>query len=291
MKRWIITGAGGGLGKDLAEAVLARGDKVVATMRSLQAAEAFTALAPGRSLGFVLDLAQPEAAGPVVAQALEWLGGIDRLVNNAGYGMVGAIEETSLDEIRDLFAVNVLGALAMIQAVLPAMRAARNGHIVNITSMSGWAPWAGTGIYGASKYALECIGQTLAQEVKELGIRVTNVAPGGMRTGFAGKGLVEAARRLDDYDGAARFSLRSLSAGVGQEKGDPARAAAAILTALDAPQPPVHLFLGADALLHTREHLEETMGVMREWENLSLSIAYPVTETTGWEERAAPANL
>lgn len=276
MTRWIITGAGGGLGRALAEAVLARGDRVVATLRSAQAAEAFTALAPDRALGLVLDLSRPEDAAGVAAQAKAWLGGVDRLVNNAGYGMVGAIEETSLDEIRDMFAVNVLGAVAMIQAVLPGMRAARAGHIVNITSMSGWAPWAGTGIYGASKYALECIGQTLAQEVAELGIRVTNVAPGGMRTGFAGKGLVEAERRLDDYDGAARFSLRSLTAGVGAEKGDPVRAASAILLALDAPEPPVHLFLGADALLHTREHLDAAMAVMSEWEAVSLSIAYPV---------------
>lgn len=281
MTRWIITGAGGGLGRALAEAALARGDRVAATLRSQQAAEAFTALAPGRALGLVLDLSRPEDAAAVVAQATGWLGGVDRLVNNAGYGMVGAIEETSLDEIRDLFAVNVLGAVAMIQAVLPGMRAARSGHIVNITSMSGWAPWAGTGTYGASKYALECIGQTLAQEVAELGIRVTNVAPGGMRTGFAGKGLVEAARRLDDYEGAARFSLHSLTAGVGAEKGDPVRAASAILLALDAPRPPVHLFLGADALLHTREHLDQAMTVMDEWEGLSMSIAYPPAAVAG----------
>ncbi|HZU64397.1 MAG TPA: oxidoreductase [Novosphingobium sp.] len=280
MTNWLITGAGGGLGQDLAAAALARGDKVVATMRSAEAAAAFSASAPGRALGLVLDLARPENAAAVVAEAESWLGQVDRLVNNAGFGMAGAIEETTLDQIRALFEVNVLGAIAMIQAVLPAMRAARAGHIINVTSMSGWAPWAGTAIYGASKYALECIGQTLAQEVAELGIRVTNVAPGGMRTGFAGKGLVQAARHIADYDGAARFAQHSLAAGVGREKGDPVRAAAAILAALDAPRPPVHLFLGEDSLRHIREHLDEVQAAMAEWEALTLSIAYPEAEAT-----------
>ena len=245
MVNWLITGIGGGLGYELAQAALARGDTVFGTSRSAQSCAAFAAKAPGRSFAAVLDPADP--AG-LVALAQEAMGGVDRLVNNAGYGLIGAIEEVSLDEVRALFDVNLFGSIAMIQAVLPAMRAQGAGHIVNITSVSGLAPWAGTAIYGASKYALECIGQTLAQEVGPLGIRVTNVAPGGLRTNFAGGSLRLAARDIPDYEETAHFAKRSLAAGQGTEKGDPVRAAAAIIAALDEPEPPLHLLLGEDAL-------------------------------------------
>ncbi|PTQ11837.1 short-chain dehydrogenase/reductase [Sphingomonas oleivorans] len=275
MTNWLITGVSGGLGRALASAALDRGDRVVGTTRREADRLAFEALAPGRATGLFLDLAEPGAAAHTVVVAQDALGTIDRLVNNAGYGLVGAIEETDLDQARALFEVNLFGPIAMIQAVLPAMRARRAGHIVNITSMSGFAPWAGTAIYGASKYAMECIGQTLAQEVAPLGIRVTNVAPGGFRTGFAGPALAEAARTIPDYDDGARNSKRILAASRGQERGDPARAAAAILDALDAPEPPVHLFLGEDALRHSREHFDLVMAEMDRWSALSLSTAFP----------------
>lgn len=274
MTNWLITGVSGGLGQALAKAALARGDTVVGTCRREADRAAFSDLAPGRSIGVILDVSEPGAAERVVMQAEDDLGQIDRLVNNAGYGMVGAIEETSLDQARKLFDVNVFGAMAMIQAVLPGMRARRAGHIINITSLSGFAPWWGTGIYGASKYAFECIGQTLAQEVKHLGIGVTNVAPGGFRTGFAGPALVEAEKVIADYEDSARESKRSLLAGKGKEHGDPAKAAIAILTALDADEPPAHLFLGEDALRHAREHFEMLEGEMVKWESLSLSTAH-----------------
>lgn len=274
MTNWLITGVGGGLGRALAQAALARGDAVVGTVRRMADKQAFEAIAPGRAFGLVLDLSDHGAIPGAVATAQALLGRIDRLVNNAGYGMVGAIEETSVAEAKSLFDVNLFGAIAMIQAVLPAMRARRAGHIVTITSLSGFAPWWGTGIYGASKYALECIGQTLAQEVEPLGIHVTNVAPGGFRTGFAARGLVEAAHRIDDYEGTARQSKHSLLAGRGQEAGDPERAAAAMLVALDSPAPPRHLFLGEDALRHAREHFEMLEGEMRRWEPLSLTTGF-----------------
>jgi NAD(P)-dependent dehydrogenase (short-subunit alcohol dehydrogenase family) len=271
---WLITGVSGGLGQALARVVLARGDRVVGTMRRSTDLTAFENMAPGRATGVLLDLSSPETAAEAVAAAEQALGTIDRLVNNAGYGMVGAIEETSIDQAKALFDVNLFGAIAMIQAALPAMRARGSGHIVNITSLSGFAPWWGTGIYGASKYALECIGQTLAQELKPLGIHVTNVAPGGFRTGFAGSALVEAERTITAYDGGARQSKLSLLAGRGKEHGDPARAAAAILSALDAAEPPFHLFLGEDALRHWREHIDFVEGEVEKWKALSLSTAF-----------------
>jgi NAD(P)-dependent dehydrogenase (short-subunit alcohol dehydrogenase family) len=273
MTAWLITGIGGGFGRAIASAALARGDVVVGTTRAKDD-PTFEALAPGRAHVVSVDLRDEAAVAGAVAKAEELTGGIDRLVNNAGYGLVGAIEEVTLDEVKALFEINLFGAIRMIQTVLPAMRARRAGHIVNITSVSGLAPWAGTAIYGASKYAMECIGQTLAQEVAPFGIRVTNVAPGGFRTGFAGTGLNIAQRDISDYDGGAHFARQSLIEGAGKEKGDPVRAAAAILTALDAPEPPLHLLLGEDALHYARDQMALLESQIQTWEPLSLSTAY-----------------
>jgi NAD(P)-dependent dehydrogenase (short-subunit alcohol dehydrogenase family) len=272
--KWLITGVSGGLGRALALAALERGDHVVGTVRREADRSAYEAIAPGRAVGLLLDLSDSSAISAAVEAAEAATGGIDRLVNNAGYGMVGAIEETSIAQARALFDVNLFAPIALIQAVLPRMRARRAGQIVNITSLSGFAPWWGTGIYGASKYAFECIGQTLAQEVGPLGIRVTNVAPGGFRTGFAGSRLAEAERTIADYESGARQSKLSLLAGRGKEKGDPAKAAQVILSALDEPEPPLHLFLGEDALRHAREHFELLEREMKRWEHKSLSTAW-----------------
>lgn len=277
MKNWLITGIGGGLGRELAGAALARGDKVFGTSRSEQSCAAFEALAPGRAFAEILDFSDAEAPRRVAMRAGSAMGGIDRLINNAGFGFVGAIEEASLEEVRALFEVNVFGPIAMIQAVLPDMRARGAGQIVNITSVSGLAPWAGTAIYGASKYALECIGQTLAQEVGPMGIQVTNVAPGGMRTNFAGASLRIAAQEIPAYRETAHFARRSLTANAGGEKGDPARAAAAIIAALDAPVPPVHLLLGEDALHYAEGQMDLLKAEIERWKDLSAGIAFPET--------------
>lgn len=273
MTNWLITGISGGFGRAIASAALARGDTVVGTTRRAADPE-FEALAPGRAHVVSLDLRDEAAVRVAVARAEALTGGIDRLVNNAGYGLVGAIEEVTLEEVRGLFEINLFSAIRMIQAVLPAMRARRAGHIVNITSVSGLAPWAGTAIYGASKYAMECIGQTLAQEIAPFGIRVTNVAPGGFRTDFASQGLAIAGRDIADYDGVAHAARRSLTAGAGKEKGDPGRAAGAILAALDASEPPLHLLLGEDALHYARDQLAFVESEIAKWEKLSLSTAY-----------------
>ncbi|MBO9725875.1 MAG: SDR family NAD(P)-dependent oxidoreductase [Novosphingobium sp.] len=273
MTNWLITGIGGGLGRAVAQAALARGDTVVGTTRSAGDA-AFTALAPGRAHVLTLDLTEEASVQAAVAAAEDLTGGIDRLLNNAGYGLVGAVEEVSIDEAKALFDINLFGAVRMIQAVLPAMRARRAGHIVNVTSVSGHAPWSGTGIYGATKYALECVGQTLAQEVAPMGIRVTNVAPGGFRTGFAASGLKVSAKDIADYEDGAHFARRSLTEGAGAEKGDPARGADAILAALNSAEPPLHLFLGEDALHYARDQIAFVGRQMDEWEALSLSTAF-----------------
>ena len=197
------------------------------------------------------------------------------LVNNAGYGLVGAVEEASLAEARSQFEVNLFGPLGMIQAVLPAMRARRAGVIVNVTSVSGVATWQGTGIYCGSKFALEGVTQTLAQEVAELGVKVINVEPGGMRTDYAGRSLHQTQKIIDDYDGAARNARRILAEHGGHESGDPAKVAAAILVVVDAETPPLQLLLGADAMHYATRHMARFHQEIGEWAALTMSTGFP----------------
>ena len=207
-KTWFITGVSGGLGREIALAALDRGDVVVGTVRKPEAATAFAARG-GRAL--ILDVTDEAAVKAAVAKAETVTGRIDVLVNNAGYGLVGAVVEASLEEVRAQFETNVIGPLAVLKAALPAMRARRAGRIINITSVSGLAVWAGTGVYCASKWALEGLTQTLAQEVAELGIKVVNVAPGGLRTDFASSSKTLVARKFADYDGLARDAERIMA--------------------------------------------------------------------------------
>ena len=273
-KTWMITGVSGGLGREIARAALERGDVVVGAMRRPEAVAAFEALAPGRAHGVVMDVTDTAAVAAAVAKAESVTGTIDVLVNNAGYGLVGAVEEASLDEVRAQFEVNVFGPLAVLKAVLPAMRARRAGRIINITSVSGLAVWAGTGVYCASKWALEGLTQTLAQEVAELGIRVVNVAPGGLRTDFATGSKVIVADKLSDYDGLARDAERIMADHAGREPGDPAKAARAILIIADAEAPPMHLLLGADALKYAGYAAQGLAADIDAWKTLSLSTGF-----------------
>ncbi|HEV2365272.1 MAG TPA: oxidoreductase [Caulobacteraceae bacterium] len=274
MKRWLVTGVGSGLGAALAKAALARGDTVAGTFRHAQQITPFEAQAPDRAFGFQLDLLDEARIGEVAAAAEEETGGVDVLVNNAGYGLVGAIEEAEATEIADQFAVNVFAPLAIIRAVLPGMRARRAGHVVNITSVSGLATWAGTGIYCASKWAFQALGECLAAEVAELGIRVTNIAPGGMRTDYAGRSLVHAHRCIPDYDGAARQARRLLAQHAGHEAGDPDKVAQAILKVVDAEKPPLNLLLGADALHYAEARIEQLQAEIAAWREVSLSTGF-----------------
>ena len=273
MAGWLVTGASSGLGRAIAEAALAQGDIVVGTVRSEAARLAFEALQPGRSFGVLMEVRDPRSVEQAVADAEQATGGIDILVANAGRGLVGALEETSLEEMRDLFEVNVFGAISVIQAALPRMRARGAGHIVNVTSVSGLASWVGTSIYGATKYAMECIGQTLAAEVREHGISVTNVAPGGLRTDFAGRSLARTALQMSEYDGAARQAERVLVAGHGTEPGDPVRAAAAIVAIAGMPNPPMHLLLGPDAVHYAEAAMQALKADIEQWRSVSLSTA------------------
>lgn len=274
MTNWLITGAGAGLGRALMDAALARGDKVVGTVRNDAAASELERLAPGRSFAFIVDMADEARVRAVVEAAEQTLGGIDVLVNNAGYGLVGAVEEASLAEVRAQFEVNVFGPIAAIQAALPHMRRRKAGHVVNITSVSGLAAWAGTGIYCGSKHALEGVGRTLAQEVAPLGIKVTNVEPGGMRTDYAGRSMRVTEAKIADYDQTAHNAERILGGHAGQEGGDPAKVAAAILKIVDDENPPVQLLLGADAVHYATQSWAAFQEEFGRWAALSLSTGY-----------------
>jgi NAD(P)-dependent dehydrogenase (short-subunit alcohol dehydrogenase family) len=271
--KWFITGVSSGLGRALAQAALARGDTVVGTVRKADDLSRFEALASGRAIGRLLDVRDAKAVRRVIDEADAEVGGIDRLVNCAGYCLVGGIEEAEPDEIRAQMEVNVFGAISVLQAVLPHMRKRRAGHIFNITSISGIAAWMGIGYYCASKHALEAIGKALAQEVAGLGIYVTNVAPGAFRTGFNHSGaLTRSAAQIADYDETVGFAWSTLSESSGTEAGDPARAAAAILLAADAQKPPRNLLLGADAVYYYQQQLSEQATDLGNWMPITIQV-------------------
>lgn len=273
-RHWLITGVSSGLGLALARAALARGDVVAGTVRSEEARQQFAALAPGRSLARVLDVTDHAAIQHTVADIEAATGPIDVLVNNAGYALVGGVEEASAAEIRKQFEVNVFGAVAVMQAVLPFMRRRRRGRIVNISSVSGLVGWPSLGIYSGSKFALEGISETLAQEVAELGIKVILIEPGGLRTDFSGRSAHPAQLSLADYDSTVGACKRILAEHAGHEQGDPRKAAEAILTVVDSPSPPLRLLLGSDAARYAVGKLEEQQKQISEWEALTHSIGF-----------------
>ena len=273
-RTWLITGVSAGLGRALAKAALERGDTVAGTVRNDAAVVAFEALAPGRAHAFLVDVTDAAAVLCAVADVEERLGAIDVVVNNAGYGLVGAVEEASLEEVRAQFETNVFGPLAVLKAVLPAMRARRGGTVVNVTSVSGLATWAGTGVYCASKFALTALTQTMAAELAELGVTVINAAPGGMRTDFAGRSQHVVAEKIADYDGLARDAERILADHAGHESGDPDRMAAAILKAVDADKPPLHLLLGSDALKYAGYGRDALWADIEAWRDTTLSTDF-----------------
>jgi len=270
--RWLITGVSSGLGRALAEAALRRGDHVAGTVRSEAARAAFTAIAPGRSIGMTLEITDHHAVRSVVVAAEAELGRIDILVNNAGYGLVGGVEEASMAEIRAQFEVNLFGPVALMQAALPAMRARRAGRILNVSSVSGLVGWPSLGIYSGSKFALEGISETLALELAPLGIKLTLIEPGGLRTDFAGRSRTNTARRIAEYDATVGESRRILAAHAGHETGSPEKAAEAMLAIADHPSPPLRILLGSDALGYVTGKFAAESEAVAEWASFSRSI-------------------
>jgi NAD(P)-dependent dehydrogenase (short-subunit alcohol dehydrogenase family) len=268
---FLITGVSSGFGRALAQAALADGHRVVGTVRQADAVAPFESLAPGRAFARVLDVTHFDALAPQVDEIEATLGAIDVLVNNAGYGHEGVLEESPLEEMRRQFDVNVFGAVAMMRAVLPHMRARRAGRILNITSMGGFITMPGIAYYCGSKFALEGISEALGKEVRALGIHVTAVAPGSFRTDWAGRSMVRTPRTIGDYDALFDPIRQRRQAVSGHQLGDPEKAAQAMLQVLDCDAPPAHLLLGSDALALVRDKLQALEADMARWETLTRS--------------------
>jgi NAD(P)-dependent dehydrogenase (short-subunit alcohol dehydrogenase family) len=270
---FLITGAGSGFGRALAIEALSSGFSVRGTVRSEAARQKFSTL-PARARAIILDVTNFAAIGPAVAQAERDVGPIDVLVNSAGYGHEGTLEESPLEEMRRQFDVNVFGAVGMIKAVLPFMRERRRGHIINITSMAGYVGLAGIPYYSGSKFALEGISEVLAKEVRGFGIRVTAVAPGSFRTDWAGRSMVRSPRSIADYDLLFDPIRKARAYKSGQQAGDPVKAARAILKVVKADDPPMHLLLGSDALKMARDKLNSLGEEIDAWESVTRSTEY-----------------
>jgi NAD(P)-dependent dehydrogenase (short-subunit alcohol dehydrogenase family) len=271
MKTWFITGISRGLGKALAEAALARGDTVIGTVR-----EGRPDIATGSGTLHIqtLDVTDTRTIAPAVVEAFAKTGRIDVVVNNAGYGLLGALEEASDPEFERLFAVNVFAPFAIIRTALPALRRQGSGHIINITSIAGRAPTGSSGLYAATKSALEGMTQSLSQEIAPFGLKATAVAPGAFRTDFLSDHSIRRTQGAGDYAESVGKAVAHLNAMAGSQIGDPARAAAAILAVTDSARPPLHLLLGTDALRRAREKLDAVIDEIDRWEEVTRSTDF-----------------
>ncbi|MDP9936713.1 NAD(P)-dependent dehydrogenase (short-subunit alcohol dehydrogenase family) [Paenarthrobacter nicotinovorans] len=274
MTTWLITGCSTGLGRALAQAVLAKGDNAVVTARNTESLQDLAAEFPTTALAVALDVTNQSQVDAAVNQAEERFGVVDVLVNNAGYGYRAAVEEGDDADVRALFDTNVFGPVAMIKAVLPGMRSRRSGAIVNISSIGARICPPGSGYYSATKAALEGISGSLQKELAPLGITVTAVEPGGFRTDFAGRSLTQSAVAIDDYAETAGKRRKENDTVHGTQPGDPDKAAQLIISAVEADETPAFLLLGADAV-YAYNAVEEAMRAeVERWRERSVATGY-----------------
>jgi NAD(P)-dependent dehydrogenase (short-subunit alcohol dehydrogenase family) len=269
MSTWLITGCSTRLGRALAEAVIAAGHNAVVTARDAAKVADLAAAAPDRVLPVALDVTKPEQVVSAVRRAHERFGGVDVVVNNAGYGYRAAVEEGDDADVRALFETHFFGTVAMIKAVLPNMRARHSGAIVNISSITATVTPVGSGYYSAAKAAVEGMSGALRGELAPLGISVTVVEPGAFRTDFAGRSLVQSATVIDDYAGTAGQRRKENDTMDGNQAGDPAKAGAAIIAAVESSEPPGFLLLGPDALGLYRYVADARAEEIAKWERVT----------------------
>jgi NAD(P)-dependent dehydrogenase (short-subunit alcohol dehydrogenase family) len=275
---WFITGSSSGLGYALAKAVLGRGHRAVLTARAPATVGHLVRPYGEYALALPLDVTDKVSIDRAVAQAQAHFGHIDVLVNAAGYGYLAAIEEGEDSQVRAQFETNVFGLLDVTKRVLPGMRARRRGHIVNVSSLGGLVAFPATGYYHATKFAVEALSESLAHEIAPLGIRTTIVEPGAFRTDWAGRSMVESETVIDDYAetaGKRRVQTRSVS---GKQPGDPARAAAAIIKAVESDTAPLRLLLGASAYAVAMKRLEALRESFEAWRDTTLAADFQATE-------------
>jgi len=268
-KNWLITGCSTGFGRELALEALAQGHHVAVASRNTKDIIDIIEKYPDLALAITLDVTNKQQIADAVKLTIEKLGQIDVLVNNAGIGYFGAVEESEDDAVRNMFDINVFGLGNMIQEVLPFMRKQKSGHILNVASIGGLRSFPGVGYYNATKYAVDGLSEALYKEVAPLGIKVTIIAPSGFRTDWAGRSANDTQIKIDDYELTARKNMGDIRRSSGNQPGDPVRAAKAMIMITEVENPPLRLLLGAGALKGARLKIEELKNDFETWAEVS----------------------
>jgi NAD(P)-dependent dehydrogenase (short-subunit alcohol dehydrogenase family) len=277
-KVWFITGCSTGFGRELAKQVLELGHKAVVASRKTDDVTDIVADYPDTSIAVKLDVTNSDEVKSSVEEAIKKFGKIDVLVNNAGIGYFGAIEESEDDEVRRMFEINFWGLANMTKAVLPLMRKQRSGNIVNIASIGGLVGFPAVGYYNATKFAVDGFSDALSKETAPLGIKVTVVCPSGFRTDWAGRSANNSKIVIDDYKTTAETNKNTIRGYSGKQPGDPVRAAKAIVDAVESENPPLHLLLGVAALKGARNKLEVLKKDFDTWEDTTTGADFPTGE-------------
>jgi len=272
---WFITGSSAGFGYLLAKTLLERGERVIATARDVTKVEELRTRYPELARVFTLDVTRPAEIESVAQKAIAAWGEVDVVVNNAGYGLNGAIEEATEDEFEPMFQTNIYGLIRTTRAFLPHLRERRRGHIFNFSSIGGLIGMPGWGFYNTTKFAVEGFSEALAGEMRPLGVHVTIIEPGPFRTDFLGRSGKLAQKELPEYVETAGKAREYLKTQSGKQPGDPQRAVEAIIAVADAPEPPLHLLLGRPALTRYRDALAQKQSEMAKWESVTLGADFP----------------
>ncbi|MBJ7467082.1 MAG: SDR family NAD(P)-dependent oxidoreductase [Mycolicibacterium sp.] len=275
MARWLITGCSTGIGREIARAALEAGHRVVVTARRAEAVADLVGTFGDRAVAVALDVTDKAQIAAAVAAADDAFGGVDVLVNNAGYGYMSAVEEGDDAEVRKLFDTNYFGVVDTIKAVLPAMRARKSGHIVNISSMTGLVANPPNAYYSSTKFALEALTEALAQEVAPLGIKVTAIEPGAFRTDWARRSMQESGTPIGDYDEGVGTRKTLIKEFADHLPGDPRKVAEAVLTVTTLEEPPLRLLLGRDVLKAVRHKIAALSASIDEWEAVTKDVDFP----------------
>ena len=271
-KVWFITGASSGFGRLLTEELLHRGEQVVATARKPNTLNLLTEQYADQIIVPSLDVTDPEECVRAVETAIQTFGRIDVLVNNAGFGVYGSLEEVPMSVVREQFETNVFGVLNVLKAALPSMRAQKSGTIINISSIAGWMSFPGSGIYGASKFALEGLTESLRAELLPLGIYTVLIEPGSFQTNFYGHNYRRIANEIEDYAETAGKTLEFFDSFQGHQPGDPVKAVKAMIDIANHPNPPLRLLLGSDAYDRATANLKSVENEFTTWESVSRSV-------------------
>jgi NAD(P)-dependent dehydrogenase (short-subunit alcohol dehydrogenase family) len=275
MGRWLITGCSTGIGREIARAALEAGHSVAVTARNVDAVADFVDQFGDRALALPLDVTNRDQITAVVGEVEKAFGGIDVLVNNAGYGYMAAVEEGEDAEVRKLFDTNYFGVVDTLKAVLPGMRARRSGHVINISSMTGLVANPPNAYYSSTKFALEALTEALAKEVGPLGIKVTAIEPGAFRTDWAARSMQESSTPIGDYDdnvGARKTLIKQFADHL---PGDPRKVAEAVLMVAALDEPPLRLLLGRDVLAAVREKIADLTASINHWESVTKNVNFP----------------